>query len=55
MQFQTTTSLETYAEESTSSVYYLLAKIGNCANVDVDHALSHLGKSQGTFILIDSF
>lgn len=30
-----------------SSLYYLLAKILKCESLDVDHALSHLGKAQG--------
>lgn len=45
--FVTTTELEQYAEESVSSIFYLLAKILKCENLDVDHALSHLGKAQG--------
>lgn len=57
LQFPTTESLERYAEESTSSIYYLLAKIGldtkinrikpTANGLEIDHALSHLGKSQG--------
>ena len=42
--FVTTKDLEKYAEDSVSSVYYLLANINNVRNVDVDHAVSHLGK-----------
>lgn len=45
--FVTTKELEQYAEESVSSMYYLLAKIMKSESLDVDHALSHLGKAQG--------
>lgn len=45
--FVTTKELEQYAEESVSSIYYLLAKIIKSESMDVDHALSHLGKAQG--------
>lgn len=45
--FVTTKELEQYAEESVSSIYYLLAKLLKCESLDVDHALSHLGKAQG--------
>lgn len=39
--------MEQYAEETVSSVFHLLAKILNSQNIDVDHAISHLGKAQG--------
>lgn len=45
--FQTTTELEQYVEESNSSIYYLILKIGGIENVHADHAVSHLGKAQG--------
>lgn len=45
--FVTTKELEQYAEDSVSSIYYLLVKILKCESLDVDHALSHLGKAQG--------
>lgn len=45
--FVTIKELEQYAEESVSSIYYLLAKIVGIENVDMDHAVSHLGKAQG--------
>lgn len=45
--FATTTELEQYVEESNSSVYYLILKIGGIANMNADHAVSHLGKAQG--------
>lgn len=50
--FITTKELEQYAEESVSSIYYLLAKILKCENIDVDHALSHLGKAHGIVNLL---
>lgn len=45
--FLTIKSLEAYAEESTSCNLYLLASIAGVKNMDVDHALSHLGKAHG--------
>lgn len=45
--FVTGKELEAYAEESTSSLLYLLARIVGADAVDMDHALSHLGKAQG--------
>lgn len=45
--FVTGKELEAYAEESTSSLLYLLARIIGADVVDMDHALSHLGKAQG--------
>lgn len=39
--------MENYAEETVSSVLYLLLEILNCRNVDADHAASHLGKAAG--------
>lgn len=47
MNFITTKQLEDYAEQSVSSVYYLLLETLKVNNVNVDHALSHLGKAQG--------
>lgn len=45
--FITAKELEQYAEESVSSIYYLLTKILKCESMDVDHAISHLGKAHG--------
>lgn len=45
--FLTVKALEHYAEESTSCNLYLLASIAGVNNMDVDHALSHLGKAHG--------
>lgn len=39
--------MENYAEETVSSVNYLLLESLNCRNVNSDHAASHLGKAQG--------
>lgn len=47
LQFITTKQMESYAEESVSSVNYLLLEILDCRNVHADHAASHLGKAQG--------
>lgn len=40
-------ALERYAEESVSCTLYVLADVAAVRLVDVDHALSHLGKAQG--------
>lgn len=45
--FDSVAELEQYAEISTSSIYYLLLKIGGIEDLHVDHAASHLGKAQG--------
>lgn len=47
LNFVTTKQLENYAEETVSSVNYILLEILNCRNVNADHAASHLGKAQG--------
>lgn len=45
--FTSVEELEKYTEISTSSIYYLLLKIGGIGDIHVDHAASHLGKAQG--------
>ncbi|BES89091.1 Squalene/phytoene synthase [Nesidiocoris tenuis] len=52
--FKTMKDMETYAEESTSPVYYLILQAAGVKNVDVDHAASHLGKAQGVVNLVRS-
>lgn len=47
MMFSTVAELEQHTELSTSSLYYLLLKIANVEDLNVDHAASHLGKAQG--------
>lgn len=39
--------IEKYAEESVSSIYYLLLSVADVKDVHADHAASHLGKAQG--------
>lgn len=46
--------MEQYAEETTSSINYLVLEALNCRNVHADHAASHLGKSQGISNLLRS-
>lgn len=45
--FDTADQLEQHVETSTSSIYYLLLKINGVADLNADHAASHLGKAQG--------
>ncbi|XP_026727073.1 NADH dehydrogenase (ubiquinone) complex I, assembly factor 6-like isoform X2 [Trichoplusia ni] len=45
--FKTLEDIEKYAEDSVSPIYYLLLDILGVANVNADHAASHLGKAQG--------
>lgn len=45
--FTSIADLEQYTELSTSSIYYLLLKIGGIEDMNVDHVASHLGKAQG--------
>ena len=47
LNFVSTKQMENYAEETVSSVHYLLLEVLNCRNVNADHAASHLGKAQG--------
>lgn len=47
-------AMEHYAEETTSSINYLILEALNCRNVHADHAASHLGKSQGISNLLRS-
>jgi len=47
LNFISTKQMENYAEETVSSVHYLLLEVLNCRNVNADHAASHLGKAQG--------
>lgn len=54
LEFLTTKELEQYAEETVSSIYYLLLKLYKIQNLDVDHAVSHLGKSQGIVNMLRS-
>ncbi|XP_047515475.1 NADH dehydrogenase (ubiquinone) complex I, assembly factor 6 homolog [Pieris napi] len=45
--FRTIEDIEKHSENSVSSIYYLLLSVAGITNVHVDHAASHLGKSQG--------
>lgn len=47
-------AMEQYAEETVSSVNYLILEALNYRNVHADHAASHLGKSQGISNLLRS-
>lgn len=52
--FATLESMEKYAEQSVSSIYYLILEGSNIRNVQADHAASHLGKAQGLVQLLRS-
>jgi NADH dehydrogenase [ubiquinone] 1 alpha subcomplex assembly factor 6 len=54
LKFVVTKQLEDYAEQSVSSVYYLLLEAMGIKNVHADHAASHLGKAQGITNLLRS-
>ncbi|XP_067006812.1 NADH dehydrogenase (ubiquinone) complex I, assembly factor 6 isoform X1 [Anabrus simplex] len=47
-------AMESYAENSVSSVLYLMLECSGLQNVHADHAASHLGKAQGITNLIRS-
>lgn len=51
-QFITTKQLEEYAEQSVSSLYFLLIELCGIKDLNIDHALSHLGKAQGITTLL---
>ncbi|CAL7948936.1 unnamed protein product [Xylocopa violacea] len=52
--FSDMTSIEKYAEYSSSSIYYLLLQAHNVNNINADHAASHMGKAQGIINLVRS-
>lgn len=52
--FLTVKELEDYAEQTNSSVYYLLLEAAGIKNIHADHAVSHLGKAQGISNIIRS-
>lgn len=54
LNFISTKQMENYAEETVSSVNYLVLEALNCKNVNADHAASHLGKAQGITNLLRS-
>lgn len=54
LNFVTMKQMEQYAEETVSSVNYLILEALNCKNVNADHAASHLGKAQGITNLLRS-
>lgn len=54
LSFITTKQMENYAEESVSSVHYIILEMLNCKNVNADHAASHLGKAQGVTNILRS-
>ncbi|XP_012279840.1 NADH dehydrogenase (ubiquinone) complex I, assembly factor 6-like [Orussus abietinus] len=47
-------SLERYSDSAVSSIYYLLLEAHGTKEVQVDHAVSHLGKAHGIVTLIRS-
>uniref|UniRef100_A0A182P8J4 NADH dehydrogenase (Ubiquinone) complex I, assembly factor 6 n=1 Tax=Anopheles epiroticus TaxID=199890 RepID=A0A182P8J4_9DIPT len=54
LHFVTVRQLEDYAEQTVSSVLYLLLEVHGMRNVHCDHAASHLGKAQGIVNLLRS-
>uniref|UniRef100_A0A2M4BVQ0 Putative phytoene/squalene synthetase n=1 Tax=Anopheles marajoara TaxID=58244 RepID=A0A2M4BVQ0_9DIPT len=52
LHFTTVQQLEEYAEQSVSSVLYLLLEVHGTRSVHCDHAASHLGKAQGIVNLL---
>ncbi|XP_061387930.1 NADH dehydrogenase (ubiquinone) complex I, assembly factor 6 homolog [Musca vetustissima] len=52
--FVTIKDLETYAEQTYSSLLYLLVQLTGVKDMNVDHAASHLGKAQGIVTLLRS-
>ncbi|GAB6030433.1 NADH dehydrogenase (ubiquinone) complex I, assembly factor 6 [Chamberlinius hualienensis] len=45
--FNSLQELESYSENSVSSIYYLLLEVLGVKNIHADHAASHIGKAQG--------
>ncbi|XP_065363800.1 NADH dehydrogenase (ubiquinone) complex I, assembly factor 6 homolog [Calliphora vicina] len=50
--FITLKDLETYAEQTYSSLLYLLIELTGVKDLNVDHVASHLGKAQGIVTLL---
>ncbi|VEL38988.1 unnamed protein product [Protopolystoma xenopodis] len=50
--FDTLADLELYSDQTCSSILFILAQALGHASTDLDHALSHLGKSQGILRLV---
>lgn len=50
--FESVAALETYAENSVSSVLYLTLECLSIRNVHADHAASHIGRAQGLATLL---
>lgn len=47
-------AVENYAENTVSSIYYLLLEAHGTKNIKADHAASHLGKAHGIVTLLRS-
>lgn len=54
LNFISVKQMEQYAEDTVSSVNYLILEALDCRNTHADHAVSHLGKSQGITNLLRS-
>jgi phytoene/squalene synthetase len=52
--FDTLQSIENYAENSVSSIYYLLLEAHGIKDINTDHFASHLGKAHGIVTLVRS-
>ncbi|XP_011506075.1 PREDICTED: NADH dehydrogenase (ubiquinone) complex I, assembly factor 6 [Ceratosolen solmsi marchali] len=52
--FTSLQSMENYAENSVSTIYYLLLEAGEIQDIKTDHFASHLGKAHGIVTLIRS-
>ncbi|XP_060806395.1 NADH dehydrogenase (ubiquinone) complex I, assembly factor 6 isoform X2 [Amyelois transitella] len=52
--FRSMEDVERYAEDTVSSVFYLILSIANVKSVYADHAASHLGKAQGIVNILRS-
>lgn len=52
--FPDLSSIERYAENTVSSIYYLLLEAQGVIDVNADHIASHLGKAHGVVTLIRS-
>lgn len=51
-QFRTLEEIQQYAEQSYSSLFYLLLESMGVKDLNADHAASHLGKAQGLTTLL---
>ncbi|GMP70437.1 hypothetical protein CsSME_00029292 [Camellia sinensis var. sinensis] len=52
---ETIEELEQYAEDTVSTILYMILQAGGIKSTAADHAASHIGKASGLLLLLKSF